>query len=392
VTQQKVIDMSIKRALVMSHSTIHSDPRVLREVEWLSSDGWAVDTVGFGNGIKGEKIRHFEVRMRPLPIRVPLYAVLNGSARYKILVESQLPDLSELGNICYDLVLANDLDFLPWCTDIIFNSTLSDSKTKWHLDLHEYFGDQGHGTIWKLLFRKYHQWLFGYTTSDVWTTRSTVAEGIADLYSKLVDFKDMKIVRNAPRYSGLPPALPQENKIKLVYHGVADLDRGLEELVHSVKHLNERFELHLLLMGNSRAIKKLKRAVLEDSVEGRVFFHNPVDVEEIPKAINPYDLEVIFFPPVTENLRHALPNKFFEAVQASIGVVIGDSPNMRAIVETEKFGLVVDGWQFSDLVSALNGLNRATVNEMKINASNASKKLNSEYERTNFLSEIANGS
>jgi glycosyltransferase involved in cell wall biosynthesis len=391
VTQQKVIDMSIKRALVMSHSTIHSDPRVLREVEWLSSDGWAVDTVGFGNGIKGEKIRHFEVRMRPFPIRVPLYAILNGSARYKILVESQLPELSELGNICYDLVLANDLDFLPWCTDIIFNSTLSDSKTKWHLDLHEYFGDQGHGTIWKLLFRKYHQWLFGYTTSDIWTTRSTVAEGIADLYSKLVDFKDMKIVRNAPRYSGLLPTLPQENTIKLVYHGVADLDRGLEELVRSVKHLDERFELHLLLMGNSRAIKKLKRAVLEDSVEGRVFFHNPVEVEEIPEAINPYDLEVIFFPPVTENLRHALPNKFFEAVQASIGVVIGDSPNMRAIVDTEKFGLVVDGWQFSDLVSALNGLNRATVNEMKINASNASKKLNSEYERTNFLSEIANG-
>ena len=390
VTQQKVIDMSIKRALVMSHSTIHSDPRVLREVEWLSSDGWAVDTVGFGNGIKGEKIRHVEVRRRPFPIRVPLYAILNGSARYKILVGSQLPELSELGNICYDLVLANDLDFLPWCTDIIFNSTLSDSKTKWHLDLHEYFGDQGHGTIWKLLFRKYHQWLFGYTTSDVWTTRSTVAEGIADLYSKLVDFKDMKIVRNAPRYSGLLPTLPQENTIKLVYHGVADLDRGLEELVRSVKHLDERFELHLLLMGNSRAIKKLKRAVLEDSVEGRVFFHNPVEVEEIPKAINPYDLEVIFFPPVTENLRHALPNKFFEAVQASIGVVIGDSPNMRAIVDTEKFGLVVNGWQFSDLVSALNGLNRATVNEMKINASNASKKLNSEYERTNFLSEIAN--
>jgi glycosyltransferase involved in cell wall biosynthesis len=391
VTQQKAIDMSNKRALVMSYSTIHSDPRVLREVEWLLSDGWAVDTVGFGDGIKGEKIRHFEVRMRPFPIRVPLYAILNGSARYKILVESQLPDLSELGNICYDLVLANDLDFLPWCTDKIFNSTLSDSKTKWHLDLHEYFGDQGHGTVWKLLFRKYHQWLFGFTTSDVWTTRSTVAEGIADLYSQLVDFKDMKIVRNAPRYSGLLPTLPQEDKIKLVYHGVADLDRGLEELVHSVKHLDERFELHLLLMGNSRAIKKLKRAVIEDSVEGRVFFHNPVDVEEIPKAINPYDLEVIFFPPVTENLRHALPNKFFEAVQASIGVVIGDSPNMRAIIETEKFGLVVDGWQFSDLVSALNGLDRATVNEMKINASNASKKLNSEYERTNFLSEIANG-
>lgn len=384
--------MSNKRALVMSYTAIHRDPRILREVEWLSSDGWAVDTVGFGDGIRGEKVRHFGVKMRPLLIRVPLYAILNGSTRYKFLVESQLPDLSELGNICYDLILANDLDFLPWCTDEIFKSTLSDSETRWHLDLHEYFGDQGHGTIWKLLFRKYHQWLFSYATSDIWTTRSTVAEGIADLYSKLVDFKDMKIVRNAPRYSGLLPILSDENKIRLVYHGVADLVRGLEELVHSIKHLDERFELHLFLMGNRRAIKKLKRAVLKDAVEGRVWFHDPVEVEEIPKAINPYDLEVIFFPPITENLRQALPNKFFEAVQGSIGVVIGDSPNMRSIVETDKFGLVVDGWKFSDLVSALNGLDRSTVNEMKINASNASRKLSSEYERQNFLAEIANRS
>ena len=374
----------------MSYSTIHSDPRVRRQVEWLSSDGWAVDTVGWGDGIKGEKIRHFGVRMRPLPIRVPLYAILNGSTRYKFLVGSQLPDLSQLGTDSYDLVLANDLDFLPWCTDVICNSSLSNTKTRWHLDLHEYFGDQGHGNLWKLLFRKYHQWLFTYTKSDLWTTRSTVAEGIAELYSKLADFKDMKIVRNAPRYSGLVPTLSQENRVKLVYHGVADLGRGLEGLVRSIKYLDDRFELHLFLMGGNRAIKKLKKIVLADSVEGKVLFHQPVNIESIPMAINPYDLEVIFYPPLTENLRHALPNKFFEAIQAGIGVVIGDSPNMRAIVDTEKLGLVVEGWALADLVAALNGLDRDTVNQYKTNASIASKKLNSEYERSNFLSEIAN--
>jgi glycosyltransferase involved in cell wall biosynthesis len=383
--------MSNKRALVMSYSIIHSDPRVRRQVEWLSSDGWAVDTVGWGDGITGEKIRHFKVKMRPLMIRVPLYAILSGPARYKFLVESQLPDRSKLGNDFYDLVIANDLDFLPWCTDVIYGSSLSNGKTKWHLDLHEYFGDQGHGNLWKLLFRKYHQWLFTYTKSDLWTTRSTVAEGIADLYSKFADFKDMKIVRNAPRYSGLLPTLTQEDKIMLVYHGVADLGRGLEGLVRSIKHLDDRFELHLFLMGDARAITKLKKIVSRDSVAKKVMFHQPVNIEDIPTAINPYDLEVIFYPPLTENLRHALPNKFFEAIQAGIGVVIGDSTNMRAIVDSEKLGLVVDGWAWADLVSALNGLDRAMVNEFKSNASIASKKLNSEYERKNFLSEIANG-
>jgi glycosyltransferase involved in cell wall biosynthesis len=201
----------------------------------------------------------------------------------------------------------------------------------------------------------------------------------------------MKIVRNAPRYSGLLPTLTQEDKIMLVYHGVADLGRGLEGLVRSIKHLDDRFELHLFLMGDARAITKLKKIVSRDSVAKKVMFHQPVNIEDIPTAINPYDLEVIFYPPLTENLRHALPNKFFEAIQAGIGVVIGDSTNMRAIVDSEKLGLVVDGWAWADLVSALNGLDRAMVNEFKSNASIASKKLNSEYERKNFLSEIANG-
>lgn len=379
-----------KRALVMSYSTIQRDPRVLRQIEWLTSDGWSVDVVGWGQGVVGERIRHFEVKMKPFPIRVPLYALLKGALRYKLLVASQLPDLSDLGHQSYDLVLANDLDFLPWCIDVIAKSTLVTPKTRWHLDLHEYFGDQGHGTLWKLLFKKYHHWLFTYTSSPIWTTRSTVAEGIAELYKNFAGFRNMKIVRNAPAYSGLVPQLPTDEKIKLVYHGTADLDRGLESLVRVVKKLDKNFEIHLLLVGDARAIKKLEKIVSQDQIEQRVVFHQPVSVRDIPKAINSFDLEVIFYPPLTENLRHALPNKFFEAVQAGIGVVIGDSPNMRAIVDTDNFGVVVQGWSQSDLVVALNKLDRTTVNELKVNASRAARKLNSDYERDEFLAEIAN--
>jgi len=146
----------------------------------------------------------------------------------------------------------------------------------------------------------------------------------------------------------------------------------------------------LLLVGDARAIKKLEKIVSQDQIEQRVVFHQPVSVRDIPKAINSFDLEVIFYPPLTENLRHALPNKFFEAVQAGIGVVIGDSPNMRAIVDTENFGVVVQGWSQSDLVVALNKLDRTIVNELKVNASRAARKLNSDYERDGFLAEIAN--
>jgi glycosyltransferase involved in cell wall biosynthesis len=145
-----------------------------------------------------------------------------------------------------------------------------------------------------------------------------------------------------------------------------------------------------MLMGSNRTVKKLRRLVDELKLQSRVFFHPPVEVQDIPQAINVFDLEMVFFPPVTKNLLHALPNKFFEAIQGCLGVVIGDSPNMRAIVEREEIGLVVDGWGKNDLIDALNSLNTENVTSYKLNAAEAAKKFNSEHERSVFLTEIAN--
>lgn len=37
-----------KTALVISYSDIPRDPRVHRQIEWLTSDGWDVDVIGLG--------------------------------------------------------------------------------------------------------------------------------------------------------------------------------------------------------------------------------------------------------------------------------------------------------------------------------------------------------
>jgi glycosyltransferase involved in cell wall biosynthesis len=217
-----------------------------------------------------------------------------------------------------------------------------------------------------------------------------VADGIANLYQDLAGFTDMKITQSAPSFSGLTPILYEDDQIRLVYHGNADLARGLEALVSNVKNLHSRLELHLMLVGNARSIKKLKKIVAKENLGRRVYFIQPVAVHEIPKAINVYDLEIIFFPPLTKNLLYALPNKFFEAIQGAIGVVIGNSPSMRTIVDAEQIGLVVDGWKPSDLTTALNALDRATVNQYKRNAADAASRLNSDVEGKLFLNEIAN--
>ena len=55
-------------------------------------------------------------------------------------------------------------------------------------------------------------------------------------------------------------------------------------------------------------------------------------MSELTRAINGYDFEFLFLRPDWANLEFALPNKFFEAVQGRLGIILGHSPMMEEIV------------------------------------------------------------
>jgi hypothetical protein len=108
-------------------------------------------------------------------------------------------------------------------------------------------------------------------------------------------------------------------------------------------------------------------------------------VTEIARRINPWDLAIIFFPPIRTNLKHTLPNKFFEAVQGRLGIVSGESPEMARLIREGGFGTVVQGWTAADLAAAINGLTTEDVTRMKAASDQAARELNSENERAVFL-------
>lgn len=80
------------------------------------------------------------------------------------------------------------------------------------------------------------------------------------------------------------------------------------------------------------------------------------------------------------NNANALPNKFFDYVQARLGVIVGPSPEMSWVVHERSLGLVTGEFSTRSLTAALNTLDPLQVAEWKDAAGRAARPLSSEVQ------------
>ena len=103
------------------------------------------------------------------------------------------------------------------------------------------------------------------------------------------------------------------------------------------------------------------------------------------RRANGYDAGIVFFPPLTANLEHALPNKFFDLIQARVAIVTGPSPEMAGIVREFGCGVVAAGFTLDALVAALGELTPEGIAEMKEGAGRAAEVHSAERNRDTLL-------
>jgi glycosyltransferase involved in cell wall biosynthesis len=367
------------RALVASHVPV-SDSRPSKQIRWLEAAGYQVDVLSRGPAHPAATGRHFEIGFPPLPLRMAAYGLLPDRARFRFMIDSRIPaDLLGSAGDGYDVVVVHDLELLPWFTE----NASRIARGPVLLDLHEYFGSQGIGFVYSALFARYHRWLFGFIADPAFTVRTTVADGIADLYVERLGIPRPIVIKNAPAFADLVPSAVDPERILLVHHGRADLGRGLELMLDAVMCLNERFVLVLMLVGDEFELAAFRRHPAVAA--GRVEFREPVPVDEVPRALNDCDLEIIFFPPKTENLRYVLPNKLFEAIQGRLGLVIGDSVEMVRVVEGAGNGVVAREWTVDSLVSVIAPLDAAAIEGFKAASHRVARDNSAEHESAVFL-------
>ena len=270
----------------------------------------------------------------------------------------------------FGLIVANDIDALP----VVLTHR---EGAKILFDTHEYAPrEHEHWFLWRFFMQKYKEHLCRTRIPQA-DAMTTVGPEIADEYARSFGARP-SVVMNAPYYRAALRVPHDGDTIRMVHHGGAFPPRRLEIMIDAMAHLDERFRLDFMLVPNDPSyIETLKKHASSDS---RIVFVPPVKPMEIVERLSAYDVGLCLIPPDNFNARHALPNKFFDFIQARLCVAIGPSPEMTRLVEQHSCGVVAKDFTVQALAETLDTLDRQKVETCRQAADIAAAELC--YERS----------
>lgn len=356
--------------LILTFSPIRSDPRVLKQVE-LFKDKYRVSTCAYGEAPDGVA-EHFAL---PDDSRGwPADKVGLISRQYRKVYDG-LPAVRAARAVLtkgrFDIILANDLNTLPLALEL-------DAALGVHADLHEFAPREKEDNLkWRLFIAPYMRWLCSRYLKAAASVTS-VSQGIADEYFKDYGTPTGVVTNAAPYAEG--SVRPVGETIRLIHSAAGQRYRKLENFVEAMKDAPEWLSLDMIVMPNEpdyvAELKAMAAAVPS------ITFRDPVPYRELVATLSQYDVSVVFLPPTNFNLKNALPNKFFEAVQARVGLIVGPSPAMVDLVEKFGLGAITEDFSAESLRRTLWSLTPHTIDSWKKSADEAARPLSAESQVT----------
>ena len=399
---------------IVSFSEVKNDARVLRQIKYLSSS-FNLVVIGFGDEpkIDNRKSRTKWLSIKPketilikgntydkkalrliLRLKDGDYSSIKYSFLYRLGLLSRFSE--KICKLCYwannihkdalryainekcDAYLANDWDALP-----VVGEAARQTNSKFIFDAHEY----SLGQRQNFFYRMYNEPIIAHSLNkylphaDAFVTvGSIIGERYQEEYNVIP-----QIIRNAPEYCDIDLHPMTSSKINIVHHGVASPRRHLEGTIQAIGLSDKKFHLHLMLVEKDPVhLKKLKK-MAHDVAPDRIHFHEPVAPSQIVRRISEYDLGICVFPPVTYNLNMALPNKFFDFIQAGLAVITGPSPEMAKIAREYGIGKVTSSFSPADVAETLNALKIEEIEEMRLSARKAAQEFHAEKEHEKLI-------
>jgi hypothetical protein len=194
------------------------------------------------------------------------------------------------------------------------------------------------------------------------------------------------IIPNASKYYSSEVNYTTSKNITLVHHGVANEDRGIEVMIDAVGDL-KGFTLDLFLVGDPTYIEKLKAY---SERYPNISLQKPVGYKEIIPMLRQYDAGFYILQPMSYNNRVALPNKFFEFIQARLALVVSPNDEMKYYTEKYNIGIVTPSFNVSDVRKTLSTLEKSDIELFKKNTEQAAKILAMENYNHQYLEAVQN--
>ena len=364
-----------KNVLIIVLSNIRHDARVRRQVLAVSEEHHVTIAC-----LNADTSSTYDLLILP-PLSFPIWKkaatsilllLQINSLAYKILYNYRSFLKERLAGRHFDLIIANDVETLPL-------AFAWGKKAKVLFDAHEYaprhFEDK---LVWKIFFQRFNTWLCSKYI-PLTAGMITVGKGLAQEYEKHFRVKPV-VITNANNYFPLTPTPVAEDKIRLVHHGIINASRRLDLMIDLMGVLDSRFTLDLILLEPDNLSKKTRAYITEFKARikrtDRIKLLPAVKSAEIVGIVNQYDMGVFLLPPVNFNYKNTLPNKFFDFIQARLGIAIGPTPEMAEIVHRYNNGVVSDDFSPQSLALKLNKLTKSDIEKFKQNSCSAANDLN----------------
>lgn len=252
---------------------------------------------------------------------------------------------------------------------------------------HEYYplefdNDEQWMKTWHIKYTEMGKSYF-HQLSDCWC----VGEIISKMYQSEFKLKSKVIPNTKPFVDLQPSPVMAHGKIELVHHGAAIPSRKIELMIELMDHLTDEYHLSLILMpgGDLNYFEFLKEKANHHL---RVQLLDPLPINQISSSLNKFDIGLYILPHSNFNEKNALPNKFFEFVQARLMIAIGPSPEMQNIVSKHDLGIVAEDFSPQTMAKHLLQLNKDKISYYKNQSHKHALELSDSVTKQDMLNSV----
>jgi len=142
------------------------------------------------------------------------------------------------------------------------------------------------------------------------------------------------------------------NKFIIFYHGNFGINRGILEWVKSIKYIDENIDIIYFLLGKGGALPKIIDYIEKYGFQNRIFVHNPVDYEDVPKYISMSNIAILPLPDLPE-WRYQCALKLLEYLSMQKAVILTDIKSHREIVKQDKSAIFIKTINEAEIAKAI---------------------------------------
>lgn len=218
-------------------------------------------------------------------------------------------------------------------------------------DAHEYFTEVPE-VVERPRVKRIWEWVAQHTIPRL-RHAYTVCESLKIVFEQRYG-TPFEVVRNVPFERPTPPAMAQpEPPYILLYQGVLNDGRGIEELLHALPLLPE---VQLWLAGEGDRSAALRQQVLDLDLQDRVVFHGYVQPEQLKTLTEQAHIGINLLQNKGLNYYYSLANKFFDYVQAHKPSLNSAFPEYQTLLTQYEVGATVPDLAPATLAKAIQQL------------------------------------